>query len=182
MYHTTNEYKFWKRLRDHLRAELLLTRIESVVSVGVPDVFYAARKGGGSGWLELKIIHGKQLRFGKEQVAWIKQHSKAGTDVHILAWRNAGKDHTRKAIYHWDGSQVEALKKTGTETPARNVWLTPFDWPAITRAIIGEGHAECDTPAAGRTRPTPDAGMGGAPQVNDPDRDAGASSVLAGTD
>jgi hypothetical protein len=182
MYHTTNEYKFWKSLRDQLRGKLLLTRIESVVSVGIPDVFYAVRGGGSSGWIELKIIHGKQLRFGKEQVAWIKQHALAGTPVHILALRNSGKGHTHKTIYHWEGSQVEALKKTGTETPPRNVWPTPFDWPAIIRAISGEGKVESDHTVGRRDRSDADGRVEDPPQDHDTNRDAGTGSVSSSTD
>tara|TARA_Y100001963_G_scaffold101588_1_gene139758 strand:- start:5448 stop:5870 length:423 start_codon:yes stop_codon:yes gene_type:complete len=138
-YTTTNEYKFWKLLRDKLRKDMLLSRIESVVSVGVPDVYYATRDSAVSGWIELKVVHGKQVRFGKEQVAWIKQHHAAGVTVHILAVKAGPQSGPNaKTIYHWLGSSIDGVKTRGIEEPAENEWRSPFDWQDV-RGKLSQG-------------------------------------------
>ena len=136
MYYTTNEYKFWKLLRDKMRKEFILSRIESVVSVGIPDVFWAHRKHGTNGWMELKIVHGKKLRFGKEQAAWIKQHAKAGVPVQIIALKHGpATGPNAKSIYLWDGKDIDDVKAHGIESSSALVWSSPFEWPEIIGAI-----------------------------------------------
>lgn len=142
MYYTTNEYKFWRLLRDKLRKDFHLSRIESVVSVGIPDVFFATRGGRVNGWIELKVAHGKQVRFGKEQFAWIKQHAKEGVNIHILALKNGPQSGPNpKTIYHWEGSQIADIKSKGIESGAKHTWPAPFDWPEIIGTISGESSA-----------------------------------------
>lgn len=132
-YSATNEYRFWRLLRDKLRRDFHTTRIESVVSVGVPDVYFSSKNGSGDGWLELKVVHGTKVHFEKAQVSWIKQHAKTTTRIGILALKSMARG--QKTIYLWDGSQVEQVKQEGTGCSPVRQWDTPFDWSAIVQEL-----------------------------------------------
>lgn len=86
------ESSFWNWLRGHLAPLGHFTRIESEISSGVPDVYYAIPSGV-DGWIELKSLaapkRGSSLPLKRkglrdEQVEWIARHWKLGVRVHIL--------------------------------------------------------------------------------------------------
>ena len=124
-----NEAGLWRLVRENLRKHMLLTRIESVASPGVPDVFWAAHDGGKCGWIELKVVRGRKMSFGQEQVAWIKRHSDLGLNVHVLA----RKDDT---LFLWKGTDIAEVVTNGIETEAKEKWHRPFTWKSVVRNIM----------------------------------------------
>jgi hypothetical protein len=127
-----NEAGFWQLIRKNLKKSFLFTRIENIASPGVPDVFWTSFKDGQSGWIELKIIRGRKMRFGQEQVAWIKRHADLGLNVKILA----RKDDT---IFLWEGSDISEVATQGIETEEKKIWNRPFPWAEIIDAIMVPG-------------------------------------------
>ena len=79
------ETNFWRLLRDNLRKDFYFDRVETVTGVGVPDVFWTAKDGTASGWMELKVVRGRKIRFGKEQIHWIETRAAAGVRCLIAA-------------------------------------------------------------------------------------------------
>ena len=121
------ESALWSLLRDNLKKEFLLTRIESVATAGVPDVYVVDKATGTATWVELKIVRGRKLNIGPEQVAWILRHTNCGLNVKIVA----RKDNT---IFLWPGSLVVELVDKGIDVEGKK-WSRPFDWTAISRTI-----------------------------------------------
>ena len=124
-----NEAGFWQLIRKNLKKSFLFTRIENIASPGVPDVFWTALKNGESGWVELKIIRGRKMRFGQEQVAWIKRHSDLGLNVKVLARKE-------ETIFLWEGSDISEVAAQGIEAKEKRIWHRPFAWPEIIDAIM----------------------------------------------
>jgi hypothetical protein len=118
------ESSLWKLVRENLKKDFLLTRIESVATAGVPDVYVVNKKTGVDAWVELKIIRGKKPSFGSEQVAWILRHANVGKNIYILA----RKDNT---IYLWSGKKVLEVASKGLEIEAKK-WSRPFNWVEIS--------------------------------------------------
>ena len=128
------ESSLWALVRDNLKKDFLLTRIESIATPGVPDVLLVSKKSGNQAWVELKIIRGRKPKFGTEQVGWILRHSNLGVGVYILA----RKDDT---IFLWPGTKVMEIIDKGTDVECEK-WSRPFDWPAISKLLEGSGSVE----------------------------------------
>ena len=121
------ESSLWQLVRNNFKKDFLLTRIESVATAGVPDVYMTHKKSGLDAWVELKIIRGKKPKFGAEQVAWILRHSNVGKKIFILA----RKDNT---IYLWSGKKVLEVAEKGVDIDCPR-WSRPFNWPEISSCI-----------------------------------------------
>ena len=82
------------------------------------------------------MVHGKQIRFGKEQVAWLKSHAAAGVRVHILAVKAGTNSGPRaKRIYHWLGKDIDQVRSKGIEADPKNEWVAPVDWEDVRRQL-----------------------------------------------
>lgn len=124
-----NEAGFWQLIKRNLKKNFLFTRIENIASPGVPDVFWAHLTNKTCGWIELKIVRGKKMRFGQEQVAWIKKHSDLGLNVKILA----RKDDT---IFLWKGTAISEVASKGIEAEEKQIWNRPFPWAEINGRLL----------------------------------------------
>lgn len=51
-----DEGRLWESLRVGMASRWVAQRIEDRYAIGVPDVYYALRGGGGRGWIELKVF------------------------------------------------------------------------------------------------------------------------------
>lgn len=109
----SKESSFWNWLRGHLAPLGHFTRIESEVSIGIPDVYFALKTAGRhDGWIELKSVAApktdrahplkgkKGLRI--EQVEWIMRHTLEGVPVFVFAKIGA-------VVYVFRGMQARRL-------------------------------------------------------------------------
>lgn len=107
-----------------------MTRVESVSSPGVPDVYWSSlREEGVSGWIELKIVRGNVVKLRPEQVLWILRHSQLNVNAKIMARKN-------DTIYLWEGSDVSIVAEQGLRSDAQvTIFKKPWNWDDIIRRI-----------------------------------------------
>lgn len=137
------ESDFWRLLKTNLKREFLMTRVESVSSPGVPDVYWTSlRDEGVSGWIELKIVRGNVVKLRPEQVLWILRHSQLNVNAKIMARKN-------DTIYLWEGKDVSIVAEQGLRSDASVLTFEkPWNWNDIIHRIkVGfEGHGEGPLP------------------------------------
>lgn len=88
------ETSFWNWLREIVSSLGHFTRIESEISPGVPDVYFALTGWDNyEGWIELKSVKEpkrmssrplKRKGLRDDQIEWIDKHFRAGVRVHIF--------------------------------------------------------------------------------------------------
>ncbi len=87
-----NESGLWRFLRTKLKGYWEPVRIENLVGIGTPDVYYTLTNGT-MGWLELKHVDNWPKRqstvikidhFTSEQRNWIRRHGQLGANVFLL--------------------------------------------------------------------------------------------------
>jgi len=117
-----------------------MTRVESVSSPGVPDVYWSSlRDEGASGWIELKVIRGNVVKLRPEQVLWILRHSQLNVNAKIMARKN-------DTIYLWEGKDVSIVAEQGLRSDAP---VTTFEKPWNWNDIIQRIKLGCNEPREG---------------------------------
>jgi len=104
---------------------LLISRIESYATPGLPDVLCCSEDGAFS-FMELKVVHGKsqKVALSGHQVAWQTRHSHANTFIVV---RRANLD-----ICVFLGASSTNLCVDGLDSvPALQVYSEPYDFEAF---------------------------------------------------
>lgn len=101
------EAKFWKKLKDNLKLDLL-KRIENRVEPGWPDTHYI--HDGYPGWMELKAAEDfpNKIDFEPAQPLWLEKYWNLGGVCYVLL-------HVvqEQAIYVWAGKFARDLYRSG---------------------------------------------------------------------
>ena len=120
------EQSLYNRLRENLPLSRM-TRIESRVNLGIPDVLIAFRKPAKFVMLELKVVkRGRQVALSPHQVSFHMAHAELGCPTFILVqYHPPGTTSVAKAeLMLYRGSQAAALLRDGID-------LEPMEsWPA----------------------------------------------------
>ena len=125
------EKNLWLLLRNNL-SQIHLQRIETgMTGAGVPDVNGCAK--GKEFWIELKEIHsGNQLTLRPMQISWLAKRASHGGQVFVMARKN---DEIK--LYHVDSlTGIKDLVKTGYSSDALLTLTIPYDWDALTTALL----------------------------------------------
>lgn len=126
------EKNLWLLLRENLKY-IHLQRIESgITGSGIPDVngCYA----GVEFWIELKDVPINSNKIGLRvmQVAWISRRVSHGGRVFVLV-RKLNKLY----LYHIQvKDDILELVDNGLDCPANLVLDIPYDWTALTSALL----------------------------------------------
>ena len=106
------ETKFYKKLKS-LTPEIHWTRVESLVSPGVPDlhgIFPTEWEHSISFWVELKCSEMKKVHLTPRQISWNFSYNKAGGNNYILV-----SNLSNRALYLYSGSAVRELSIAGLD-------------------------------------------------------------------
>jgi hypothetical protein len=88
---------------------LILTRLETCVTPGVPDVLICDEKGKFH-FVELKATAGRAVDLRPHQVAWLSRHNKASVWVLVLKIKTKTKP---QEVRLYPGNKAMDLKLTG---------------------------------------------------------------------
>ena len=127
----SKEKNLWLLIRENLK-HIHLQRIETgMTGAGVPDV-----NGCGKGkefWIELKEIHsGNQLTLRPMQISWLAKRASHGGQVFVMARKN-----NEIKLYHIDSlTGIKELVKSGYKSDALLTLTIPYDWDALTTALL----------------------------------------------
>ena len=125
------EKNLWLLLRKNL-PQIHLQRIETgMTGAGVPDVNGCAK--GKEFWVELKEIHsGNALTLRPMQISWLAKRALHGGQVFVMARKNK-----EIKLYHIDSlTGIKELVKKGYVSEALVVLNIPYDWDALTTALL----------------------------------------------
>ena len=125
------EKNLWLLLRSNL-PNIHLQRIETgMTGAGVPDVNGCAK--GKEFWIELKEIHsGNTLTLRPMQISWLAKRASFGGQVFVMARKN---DEIK--LYHIDSlTGIQDRVKTGYKSKALVTLTIPYDWEALTSALL----------------------------------------------
>ena len=102
-----------------------------MTGAGVPDVNGCAK--GKEFWIELKEIHsGNALTLRPMQISWLAKRASFGGQVFVMARKN---DEIK--LYHIDGlERAHDLVKNGYKSKALVTLTIPYDWEALTSALL----------------------------------------------
>lgn len=136
-----NESQLYQSLKRGLSQVGHVSRIETLVTSGIPDVSLAAF--GGEAWLELKIERSGKLSFEPTQLVWWPKRARAGGLVRIV-YVDAGEQ-TVKVVDH---SEVIAAPKTYNRglVMVQSSYLRPIewkrrpslDWPSLAAYLVAK--------------------------------------------
>ena len=126
----TTESNFYKQIRDgakKLDRKLILTRLETWLTAGIPDLLVCDEQGG-LHLIELKVTKGNTVDLRPHQVAFLNTHQHAST--WILVKRQTKTSEPEVLLYR--GSDALDLKMEGITKVEPAIRLTkPFDWTAL---------------------------------------------------
>ena len=125
------EKNLWLLLRKNL-PQIHLQRIETgMTGAGVPDVNGCAK--GKEFWIELKEIHsGNALTLRPMQISWLAKRALHGGQVFVMARKN-----NEIKLYHIDSlTGIKELVKNGYSSDALLILNIPYDWGALTTALL----------------------------------------------
>jgi hypothetical protein len=116
------ESLLYERLKENL-SNCLITRIESWVSLGIPDTLLAFRNGAFVP-VELKVVtRGRKVEIRPHQVAFHVRHAENGNDTFILVeYRPAAKSKEQPRLLLYRGAQVLELVQRGIDTEPLAEW------------------------------------------------------------
>jgi len=121
----------WRTLKKALqttRPQWQLTRLESWVSQGVPDVLVNAD--GKLLLLELKVCHGSKVNLSPHQISFARSHQAAPVWIVV----NAGFS-DREYIAVYAAAQALDLAEQGVALPPKLLLHKPFDWGQFSNLI-----------------------------------------------
>ena len=127
------ESLFYQQLKagaKKLNRKLLFTRLESAISLGVPDLLVADDRGK-FGMIELKYTTGNTVSLRPHQVSWLTKH--ANTSSWILVKQSKKSDDT---LFVFKASDALGLKTGGLKSvsPVYSC-KSPFDWEKVFTTI-----------------------------------------------
>ena len=125
------EKNLWLLLRKNL-PQIHLQSIETgMTGSGVPDVNGCAK--GKEFWIELKEIHsGNALTLRPMQISWLAKRALHGGQVFVMARKN-----NEIKLYHIDSlTGIKELVKNGYSSDALLILNIPYDWGALTTALL----------------------------------------------
>ena len=126
----TTESNFYKQIRDgakKLDRKLVLTRLETWLTAGIPDLLVCDEQGG-LHLIELKVTKGNTVDLRPHQVAFLNIHSHASTWV--LVKRQPRTSEPEILLYR--GCDALDLKMEGISKVDPVIRLTnPFDWKSL---------------------------------------------------
>ena len=126
----TTESNFYKQIRDgakKLDRKLILTRLETWLTAGIPDLLVCDEQGG-LHLIELKVTKGNTVDLRPHQVAFLNTHQHAST--WILVKRQTKTSEPEVLLYR--GSDALDLKMECIAKVEPVICLTkPFDWTAL---------------------------------------------------
>ena len=127
------ESQFYQQLKvgaKKLNRRLLFTRLESAISLGVPDLLVADDHGK-FGMVELKYTTGNTVSLRPHQVSWLTKHS--NTSSWILVKQSKKSVDT---LFVFKASDALSLKTGGLKSvnPVYSC-KSPFDWGKVFSTI-----------------------------------------------
>jgi hypothetical protein len=128
-----SETNFWRQIKKNT-PKIHWTRIESVASLGIPDLngFSIDNSERGSEfWVELKCTRMKKIKLTPYQISWLTKRSEIGGKAFILA-----KALGSGAVYLYLGSDARRLQAVGLDLPAIDIFPRPVDWETLEHVLI----------------------------------------------
>lgn len=140
-----NEREFSNKVVPPLRKFMAVSRNENSAEPGGPDLTYSGNER--HGWVEVKVVHGGELRFQKYQLPWFKsrlRHCRRGLWVLALGEGSSG-------VYLFTASEV-CSERVVVRTFFNKPWhcvaladLTPSlhltgrrtDWSRVATLLLG---------------------------------------------
>ncbi len=126
----TTESNFYKQIREAAKKtdrKLILTRLETWLTAGIPDLLVCDELGG-LHLIELKVTRGNTVDLRPHQVAFLNTHSHASTWV--LVKRQTKTSEPEVLLYR--GSDALDLKMEGITKVDPAIRLSkPFDWQSL---------------------------------------------------
>ena len=122
------ESGFYQELRKavgRLPKNILLTRIENWMTLGIPDLLICDDKNQFH-FVELKVTVGNVVKLSSAQIAWLTRHCRASVWVLVR---------TPNVMYLYAGSQAVDLRIKGLRLKPIFKTEYPFDW-AKTFSLI----------------------------------------------
>jgi hypothetical protein len=109
--------------------QVMWTRIENLVSTGIPDVNGVLN--GSEAWLELKYVaSGFKIHFQPTQPPWIFRRALSGGRVYVLARKG-------DVLYLYHGQQIRELVVQGLRLQPVLRLAKPFDWYLLLSVVFG---------------------------------------------
>lgn len=127
----TPEARFAAKVRGSI-PDCYVTRIESRVGLGIPDMLLAFKDTGTFVMLELKAVtRGLQVRLSPHQIAFLTKHASIGCPAFLLVLHKKEGDRTgRVLLYH--GRDAVALSNQGIRMTPLESWATDsMDWERL---------------------------------------------------
>lgn len=130
------EMRLYRRLKDCLR-DCHLSRLESRVGLGIPDVLIGFKEGQFV-MLELKVVNrGKQVRLSPHQVAFHLKHADYGCPTFILVHHIPRGVVKESMLLLYGGDQVMELSKLGVDLQPVGQWSwTGAMWEMIRHKLL----------------------------------------------
>ena len=128
------ESQFFQTLKSNLKKlnrKLLLTRVETWVSPGVPDLLICDEKGLFH-FLELKVTGSSVVRLSPHQVSWLTTHKLSSSWVLI---RQQKPRYKMPSIYLYHAKDVIKLNKEGLKTKPELLFDQKVNWDKLFRLI-----------------------------------------------
>ena len=119
-------YQELKTAVNRLPKDILLTRIENWMTLGIPDLLICDDKNLFH-FVELKVTRGNVVKLSANQISWLTRHENASTWVLVR---------TKDEIYLYNGKQAVDLRIRGLQLEPIFKMSTPFDWPKLFRLIF----------------------------------------------
>ena len=105
--------------------KLILTRIETWATPGVPDLLVCDEKGNFH-FIELKTTSTNSVRLSAHQVAWFTTHSNSSSWIFV---------YSKNTIYIYKPRQAIFLFEKGLNFPPFAKFEKPFSWDNIFNLI-----------------------------------------------
>ena len=121
------ESQFFQTLKSNLKnlkRQLHLTRVETWVSPGVPDLLICDEKGLFH-FLELKVTGSNVVRLSAHQISWLTLHKKSSSWVLIRQQKPRSKI---SSVYLYHAEDVLSLSKQGLKSNPRLHFEYKVDW------------------------------------------------------
>ena len=123
------ESGFYQELRKavgRLPKDILLTRIENWMTLGIPDLMICDDKNQFH-FVELKVTSGNVVKLSANQISWLTRYENASTWVLVR---------TKDEIYLYSGKQAVDLRIRGLQLEPIFKTSTPFEWQKLFRLIF----------------------------------------------
>jgi len=124
-------YRELKQAAKKQKRKLVLTRLETWATAGVPDLLICDDRGL-LHMVELKFSSGNVVRLSPHQVSWLTQHKHSSSWV--LVKKQSKKD-SKPYIFLYKADSAISLSQNGLKTKPFYTSQYPLDWNVIFNLI-----------------------------------------------